>query len=73
MQRTSTSCPEARRRLSLDYGAIEYLVADGAAFVIDANKTMGEQKTFIERLCPAFAAFPDRVGERLAEEVRRLA
>ncbi|HRK69512.1 MAG TPA: hypothetical protein PKY73_18325, partial [Hyphomonas sp.] len=32
---------EMRRKLSLDYGKIDYVMVDGAPFIFDANKTMG--------------------------------
>ena len=43
------SVAAVRRMLHLDYGAIDYFVADGEAFVVDANKTVGIPRAWIPR------------------------
>jgi hypothetical protein len=60
--------PEAvtaiRRRLSLDYGSIDYFVVDGRAVVVDANKTYSSNPDWARRF-PFRRAYSERVAARL--------
>jgi hypothetical protein len=60
---------EVRRRLNLDFGAIDYFIVDGRAVVIDANKTVGISPSWVARFTP-LARHLDRATDRLIEFVR---
>lgn len=60
---------EVRRRLNLDFGAIDYFVVDGCAVVIDANKTVGISPSWVARFTPV-ARHLDLATDRLIEFVR---
>jgi hypothetical protein len=53
-----------RRRLSLDYGSIDYFVVDGRAVVIDANKTYSSNPDWAQRF-PFRQAYSEAVAARL--------
>ncbi|RVC58821.1 hypothetical protein [Mesorhizobium sp.] len=38
-----------REKLHLDYGAIDYFIADGKGIVVDANKTVGSNPSWLKR------------------------
>ncbi|MEM9303262.1 MAG: hypothetical protein AAGE01_14200 [Pseudomonadota bacterium] len=62
--------PALRERLGLDYGSVDYFVEDGAAVIIDVNKTT----TFTPAWVAAHRQLDDyvqSVAERLADHVRR--
>ena len=51
-----------RRRLKLDFGAIDYFIVDGRAVVVDANKTVGSSAEWMKR-----NAFRQQFDIRMAE------
>jgi hypothetical protein len=60
---------EVRRRLSLDFGAIDYFVVDGHAVVVDANKTVGISPSWVARFAP-LARHLDLATDRLVQFLR---
>jgi hypothetical protein len=58
-----------RSALHLDYGAIDYFVLGGDAFVIDANKTVTETPFWMTEVRP-MVHYMELAGERLIEFVR---
>ena len=64
------SVQAVRRRLKLDYGAIDYFLVDGDAVVVDVNMTSGASAEWLKR--NAFRReFNDRVVARLIDFVRQ--
>jgi hypothetical protein len=58
-----------RRALHLDFGAIDYFVLLGDAFVIDANKTVTETPLWMTEVRP-MVRYMELAGERLIDFVR---
>lgn len=59
----------ARSALHLDYGAIDYFVVGGDAFVIDANKTLTETPFWMTEVRPMIR-YVESAGERLIDFAR---
>jgi hypothetical protein len=55
---------QVRRRLSLDYGSIDYFIVDGSAVVVDANRTYGSNPDWSRRY-HFRREYTDRVAARL--------
>lgn len=58
-----------RRDLHLDFGAIDYFIIDGEAFVIDANKTVAMAESWIARF-PGVAEHMKEITARLVDFAR---
>jgi hypothetical protein len=61
---------EVRRRLRLDFGAIDYFETADGAVVIDANKTVGISPSWVERFEP-LARHLEQATDRLIDFARR--
>lgn len=64
-----TELLQVRRDLHLDYGAIDFFMIDGRAYVVDANKTTTVNDHFIQTY-PFVARLMDRLAEDLIAFVR---
>jgi hypothetical protein len=65
---------EARRRLRLDYGKLDYVMHNGQPLLLDVNKTVGGNSAKLDRILRS--RLPDcikREGERLVIDVEKTA